>query len=80
MTDNTTIWNALQKHLPKRTWIPLAEIFATVHTQVLLDDEDLESGSTHSGSPRWESNVRRLLRVKTQTGSVRARKRRQPRG
>jgi len=76
MTDNTTIWKALQKHLPKRTWIPLAKIFATVHTQVLLDEEDLECARSHSATPRWESNVRRLLRTKTQSGSVLARKKR----
>ena len=76
MTDNTTIWDALQRHLPKRKWIPLAEIFATVRTRVLLDDEDLERASSPPGTPRWESNVRRLLRLKTHTGSVRAREKR----
>jgi hypothetical protein len=72
MTDNATIWKALQKYLPKKKWIPLAEIFTTVNTKVLLDDEDLERASSYSGTPRWESNVRRLLRMKMRTGSVRA--------
>ncbi|MGA9115707.1 MAG: hypothetical protein WB626_02920 [Bacteroidota bacterium] len=73
MTDNTTIWRALQQHCPKRTWIPLIDILATVRARVPLDDED----RTHSGSsrsaPLWERNVRRLLRMKAQSGSIRSR-------
>ncbi len=74
VTDNTTIWNTLQKHVPKRKWISLSEIFAIIQARVLLDAEDLGPASPHSGTPRWHANVRRLLRVKVQTGNVRSRK------
>jgi hypothetical protein len=74
VTDNTTIWRALQKYLPKKTWISLEEILTTVHTRIFLDEEDLDRASSHSGTPRWEANVRRLLRVKTRMGSVRSRR------
>jgi hypothetical protein len=74
MTDNETIWKAMQKYLPKRTWIPLSEILATVRSRVPLDQEDLERPRHRSGKPRWEFNVRRLLRSKTRTGSLRKRK------
>ena len=76
VTDNTTIWRALQEHLPKKTWISLEEILTTVHTRLFLDEEDLKPARSHSGTPRWESNVRRLLRMKTQAGSVRSRRKR----
>lgn len=74
MTDNTTFWNALQRNLPKRKWIPLTEILATVQTRVFLDDEDLDAVGSRSGAPRWEANVRRLLRLKVHAGAIRSRK------
>lgn len=78
MTDNSTIWTALQRHLPKKTWIPLAEILETVRARVLLDAEDLERTGSTAGAARWEANVRRLLRAKSRTGGVRARDRQVP--
>ncbi len=74
MTDNKTIWNTLQEHVPKRKWISLSEIFAIIQARILLDADDLGPASSHSETPRWEANVRRLLRVKVQTGIVRTRK------
>jgi hypothetical protein len=71
MTDNTTIWKSLQEHLPRRTWIPIAKVFAIVEKFVPLDREDLRA--IHPERPRWKSNVRRLLRLKVRAGSVRAR-------
>jgi len=75
LTDNATLWQALQKHVPKKTWIPMSDILATLRSCVLLDQEDLEHRHSSSGALRWESNVRRLLRDKTRTGRIRARKR-----
>ncbi len=74
MTDNTTIWNTLQKHVPKREWISLSEIFTVVQARILLDAEDLDRASSRSKTPRWEANVRRLLQLKVHTGFVRSRK------
>jgi hypothetical protein len=76
MTDNTTIWKSLQEHLPKRTWIPIAKIFATVEKFVPLDGEDLYAAQPER--PRWKSNVRRLLRLKVRAGSVRSREGQEP--
>jgi hypothetical protein len=75
MTDDATIWNVLRRCVPKKKWIPLQEIVATVRIRLLLDREDLERRGSSSGLPRWESNVRRLLRAKAQVGSIRSRKR-----
>ncbi len=77
MTDNATIWKALQKYLPKKTWIPMSDVLATVRTRIFLDQEDLECRGTRTGAPQWESNVRRLLRTKVRTGGLRARKKQQ---
>jgi hypothetical protein len=71
MTDNATIWKSLQQHLPRRTWIPIARVFAAVEQYVALDGEDLKY--SRSERPRWKSNVRRLLRTKERAGRVRAR-------
>jgi hypothetical protein len=74
MTDNATIWNTLQRNLPKRKWIPLAEILTVVQARIFLDEEDLGPASSRSGTLRWEANVRRLLRLKVHAGIVRSRK------
>ncbi len=76
MTDDAAIWNVLKKFVPKRKWIPLQEIVSMVRTRMLLDHEDLQRRGSASGLPRWESNVRRLLRAKARIGSIRSRKRR----
>jgi hypothetical protein len=74
MTDDKTIWKALQEYLPKGRWIPLGEIFTTIRTRLLLDREDLVRSSSHSRRLHWEVNVRRLLRLKTRTGGVHVRR------
>ncbi len=75
MTDSATLWRALQVHVPKRTWIPVSDILATVRTRIVLDEEDLERKDSMSGHPQWESNLRRLLRAKARAGTIRSRKR-----
>jgi len=74
MTDSVTLWMAFKEYLPKRTWIPIADVFAVVQDHVHLDAEDLEPTNVLSDTPRWKSNVRRLLRKKKHSGSLRARK------
>ena len=74
MTDSTTIWNTLQRHVPKGKWISLADILTVVQARIFLDAEDLDQASSRSGTLRWEANVRRLLRLKVHTGFVRSRK------
>ena len=73
MTNDTVLWGALQRNLPRKTWIPIAEILATVQSRIYLDEEDLERAGAASGTLRWESNVRRLLRLMVHAGRVRAR-------
>ena len=75
MTNNEILWKAMQENLPKRTWIPVGDIFAMVKQQLVLDDEDLASISRPSSSPRWKVNVRVLLRQKQESGTVRTRRR-----
>ncbi len=74
MTDNATIWKTLQKYVPKKRWIPLQEVVATVRSRLVLDREDLERRGSTSGLARWESNLRQLLRSKARIGSIRSRK------
>jgi hypothetical protein len=74
MTDDKTIWKALQEYLPKGRWIPLGEIFTTMRTRLRLDAEDLVRSSSRSPRQHWEVNVRRLLRLKMRTGGVHVRR------
>jgi hypothetical protein len=75
MTSNSSLWQALQAYLPKRTWLPFSDILATVRTRIILDEEDLARRGSLRGMPQWEANLRRLLRAKKQAGNIRARRR-----
>ncbi len=73
MTDNGTIWKTIREHLPKKTWIPIREIFGAVERNIPLDNEDLDTSKSRNNNPRWQTNVRRLLRSNKGSGRVRAR-------
>jgi hypothetical protein len=77
MTNSAIIWKTLQERLPKHTWMPIAEVYAAVENYVQLDAEDLENVHPSSPRPRWKSNVRRLLRQKKESGTIRHRRSRQ---
>jgi hypothetical protein len=75
MTDDRTLWATLHKHMPRRVWISIAEIFTIVQRRVLLDAEDMDCTASRSHTPRWKSNVRRVLRFKQKEGTLTGRKR-----
>ena len=74
MTDNEKFWEAIQENLPKKTWIPIKDIFDMVKHKVKLDDEDLALFPSPGKIPRWKSNVKILLRSKREAGSVHSRR------
>jgi hypothetical protein len=74
MTNDTTLWTTLQRHLPRRRWIAIADIFLIVQRRTQLDDEDLERISSRSSTPRWKSNVLRILHSKQREGTIAGRK------
>ena len=41
MTDDGTLWTTLHKYLPRRAWIPIADIFLIIKRRVVLDAEDM---------------------------------------
>lgn len=73
MTNDTTLWATLRKHVPRRKWVSLQEIYQIVQRNVALDAEDLGCRSTHPASPRWKRNVRRLLHAKRHDGTLKSR-------
>jgi hypothetical protein len=73
MTDDRTLWKTLQKYIPRKQWVALTEILLIVQRRTMLDTDDLERAK-RSGTPRWKSNVRRILHSKLREGCVRARK------
>jgi len=70
MTDDKALWTTLRRHLPRRTWIPIADIYDIVQNRVRLDAEDLDCRLSRSATPRWKFNVRRLLRSKHREGRL----------
>jgi len=74
MTNDSILWTTLRRHIPRRRWIPITDIFRIVQHRIPLDDEDLARVSSHSEVPRWESNVRRILHSKQREGTLSGRK------
>jgi hypothetical protein len=74
MTDDRTLWTTLHKYLPRRAWIPIADIFLIVQRRVVLDAEDKERVNSRSLTPHWKSNVRRVLHFKQKDGTITGRK------
>lgn len=70
MTNDTALWTALHAHLPRKTWVPIGDIYLIVQHRILLDSEDLGYRTTHSSSPRWKFNVRRVLHSKQREGRL----------
>ena len=73
MTNDATLWATLRRHLPRKTWVPIGEIYVIIQRHVPLDDEDLGSRVSAPVSPRWKGNVRRLLRSKHRDGTLMSR-------
>ncbi len=73
MTDDTALWTALHRHLPRRTWVPITAIYQIVQHNVPLDAEDLVCQGAHLTNPRWQRNVRRILRCKHRDGTLQRR-------
>ncbi len=74
MTDDSALWTTLHEHLPRKTWVPITEIYTIVQHRIPLDAEDLESRNAASESPCWKSNVRRVLYSKHREGTLLRRK------
>jgi len=70
MTNDATLWMTLHEHLPRSTWIPIADIYLIVQQRLHLDAEDMECLNMRSLSPRWKSNVRRVLYTKKRDGTI----------
>lgn len=73
MTNDNALWKALRQHLPRRTWIPIADIYVIIQQQVPLDAEDLECSNPRTLNPHWKTNVRRVLYSKKRDGMITAR-------
>jgi hypothetical protein len=74
MTNDSTLWTTLRRYLPRRRWVPIADIFRIVQHRLPLDNEDLAHVSSHSKVACWQSNVRRVLHSKQREGTLSGRK------
>ena len=56
--------------MPKNKWLHLQDVYDLIRRNGQLDDEDYEPQSPHSGSPKWERNVRNVLQYRKRTGEI----------
>ena len=70
MTQDTNLRETLTRHLPRRRWIPLKEIYTLVERRMLLDAEDRVCCGSRVSIPRWQRNVRRVLHCMHREGRL----------
>jgi hypothetical protein len=73
MTDNRIFRETLQRHLPRRQWITIADIYSLVERHMPLDNEDRLCAGHITTVPRWHTNVRRVLYGMRREGRVMSR-------
>jgi hypothetical protein len=73
MTNDTILHETLRRHLPRRQWIPIADIYSLVERRMPLDNEDRLCAGHGTPVPRWQSNVRRVLYGMRREGRVMSR-------
>lgn len=73
MTQDSRLWDTIHRNLPRRQWVPIAEIYAIVEQRVLLDDEDRVCSGIRAPVPHWHRNVRRILYQKQREGTLMSR-------
>ncbi len=73
MTNDTILRETLQRHMPRRQWITIAEIYSLVEHCMALDNEDLRCATHGTPVPRWHANVRRVLYHMRREGRVMSR-------
>jgi hypothetical protein len=70
MTHLPEIWDCIREHLPRRTWVPLDDIYALVERRLSLDREDHKPQAPGSLIPKWKRNVRNVLQYRKRKGEV----------
>jgi hypothetical protein len=73
MTNDRTLWSTVDKYVPRGKWVAIADIFLIIQQRTLLDTEDLTRVRGRSGSPSWQSNVRKILHRKKREGALASR-------
>ncbi len=71
MIHHPEIWDIIQTHMPRESWISLEEIYQMVERYGNLDVEDFEPQSPTSDIPKWKRNVRNVLYYRNHTGKIR---------
>jgi hypothetical protein len=74
MTQDTILRETLTRHLPRRIWVPITDIYTLVERRMSLDAEDRVCCGSHSLIPHWQRNVRRVLHRMNREGRLLSRR------
>jgi hypothetical protein len=70
MIRHPEIWDILQTHMQKGSWVSLQDIYQLVEHNANLDTEDFEPQSPSSDIPKWKRNVRNVLQYRKRKGEL----------
>lgn len=64
------IWQLIQTHMPRGTWIHIHQIYGLVEEHATLEDDDYYPQSPTSDIPKWKRNVRNVLQYRKGTREI----------
>jgi len=74
MIAEGTIWTILRGHMPRERWVSSQDIYAIVESHCNLDEEDRQTHTTRSKTPKWKTLVRDVLMNRLKNGKLRWRR------
>ena len=74
MTQDTILRDTLAQHLPRRQWVPIADIYTMVERSMFLDADDRCCSGRVARVPHWHKSVRRILYTMRREGRLLSRR------
>ncbi len=60
----------MKRHMPKRQWRDLQDIYRLIERNLDLEEEDHEPEAPTSSLPKWKRNVRKVLHYRGKTREI----------
>lgn len=75
MIRSRQIWSILDKHMPRKRWVPAKDIYALVESHLHLNAADRSPVAPLHKTPQWKVAVRDALLEWLKDGTIRSRSR-----
>lgn len=75
MISGSSIWRIFREYMPRKQWISTEEMNRMVEVHGKLGEDDWQPQTSHSKTPRWKVDVRRVLANRIRKGRIQSRPR-----